>query len=370
VHSTLLANTDDELGPVLRALSESDYVALDTEFMRESTYYPKLCLFQAATNDCCAIIDPLTVTDLTPLLQFLADRSRLKVLHAARQDLEVLSLAAQQSAPPIPGPIFDTQIAAALLGYPAQIGYGGLVEQRLGRTLAKGHTRADWSRRPLSQEQLQYAADDARYLAPLYVSLRVALEAAGRLQWLFEETAELEDARLYRTEPDAAWRRLKGLDRLQPAQRAAAKLLAQWRETTAMKHDKPRGWILTDESLRELAERLPSSLQQLEQLRTLPPAVARKRGGELLALIEEADQRAPLEADAMLATRPEPQQLALVSKLMTFVRAEAEQLKISPELLATRRALEQLVFSGRTDGLLKGWRRDLIGERLVALAGN
>ena len=334
--------------------------------MRESTYFPKLCLIQAATAAHCVLIDPLANLDLQPLWNFLNDRARIKVLHAARQDLEVLSLAMRGS--PLQGPIFDTQIAAALLGHPAQIGYAALVAERLGTTLDKGHTRTDWSRRPLSPEQLKYAEDDVRYLVPLYIDLRDALQQAGRTQWLYEDTGEFEDPALHRTEPEAAWKRLKGLDRLRPEQRATARLLAQWREETAIKHDKPRGWILADETLRELAERMPSTIAALETINTLPAGVVRKRGEELLALIERGRDLGASEPAMNIPPRPEPQQVALVTKLMNFARAQAEALKVSPELLATRRDVEQLVFSRRTDRIGSGWRKEVIGDRLIAKA--
>ena len=158
--------------------------------------------------------------------------------------------------------------------------------ERLGHTLAKGHTRTDWTRRPLTPEQLQYAEDDVRYLVPLYLDLRDALQAAGRLDWLYEETRELEELDLHRTDPDAAWRRLKGLDRLQPQQRATAKLLAQWREATAIKHDKPRGWILADDALREIAERMPATAQRSGS----NPQLAAGRGAPARRGIHGADR--------------------------------------------------------------------------------
>lgn len=358
--------TSAELLDALARLDSADFVALDTEFMRESTYFPKLCLIQAAVPDAVAVLDPLALPDLAPLWQFLGNRQRTKVLHAARQDLEVFATATRDL--PVPGPIFDTQIAAALLGYPAQIGYGSLVAERLGRTLAKGHTRTDWTRRPLSPEQLQYAEDDVRYLAPLYLDLLAALQAAQRLDWLYEETRELEQLDLHRTDPDAAWRRLKGLDRMQPQQRATAKLLAQWREAAAIKHDKPRGWILADDALREIADRLPTTIADLEAIRTLPPGVVRRRGEELLTLIERGRGDAANEAAASNPPRPQPQQLALVTKLMNLARETAQHAKINAELLATRRDVEQLVFAQRTEHLLSGWRREIIGEPLVDAA--
>lgn len=356
--------TSAELLHALDRLAEGGFVALDTEFMRESTYFPKLCLIQAATEAHCVIIDPLALADLQPLWNFLNDRRRIKVLHAARQDLEVMSVAMRDAT--LDGPIFDTQIAAALLGHPAQIGYGALVAERLGQTLDKGHTRTDWTRRPLSVEQLQYAEDDVRYLVPLYIDLRDALEQAGRTPWLYEDTSELEHPSLHRTEPEAAWKRLKGLDRLRPEQRATAKLLAQWREEMAIQHDKPRGWIIADDTLRELAERLPAQLAELETIRNLPAGVVRRRGEELIALIERGRELGASEPQIAMPPRPEPQQLAMVTKLMNFTRTQAEALKVSPELLATRRDVEQLVFSRRADRLASGWRKEVIGDRLLA----
>jgi ribonuclease D len=366
MQTALSVGTSPELLHALDAMRASPFVALDTEFMRESTYFPKLCLIQAATDECCAVIDPLVLSDLRPWWDFLADRSRVKVLHAARQDLEVLATARSEAA--LAGPIFDTQIAGALLGSPAQAGYAALVAERLGRSLAKEHTRTDWSRRPLSAEQLQYAADDVRYLAPLYRELHDALVHAGRLDWLYEETRELEQPHLHRVDPAAAWRRLKGLDRLQPEQRATAKGLAAWRETTAIRLDKPRGWILTDDALREIAERMPTNAQELERVRTLPPATLRKRGEELLALVAQGRALAVNEPDAAAPQRPDAGKLALVTTLMNFVRSQSAELKVSPELLATRRDVEQLVFSRRSDRLMNGWRRTLIGERLVRMS--
>jgi ribonuclease D len=364
----LYVATAAELPQALHLLSDSDFIALDTEFMRESTYFPKLCLIQAATSQGCVLIDPLAVPDLGALWELLAQRERVKVLHAARQDLEVMGVADTRLGRTPPAPIFDTQIAAALLGHPSQVGYASLVTLLLQHTLAKEHTRADWTRRPLSAEQLDYAVDDVRYLVPLYHDLRAALVAADRLSWLYEETAEFEQERLYRVEPDAAWKRLKGLDRLHPHQRATAKLLAQWRESMAVTHDRPRGWILADDALREIAERLPTSEHALGELRTLPAGVLRKRGSEILALVEQAREKALDESNAFIPPRPEPEQLARVTKLMNFVRTQAQEQRIAPELLATRRDAEQLVFAGKAESLLKGWRRAVIGERLVELA--
>lgn len=365
VQTTVFVDTADALHDALHALGSSEFVALDTEFMRESTYYPKLCLVQLASLEHCALIDPLALQDLEPLWAFLTDRQRVKVLHAARQDLEVLSVRAPKAVPL--GPIFDTQIAAALLGQSAQIGYGALVTARLGVSLAKGHTRTDWTRRPLSAEQLAYAADDVRYLASLYLDLREALTDAGKLDWLLEEAGELERLDNFNIEPEDAWRRLRGLDRLRPEQRATAKLLASWREALAIKHDKPRGWILSDEALREISERMPKDAAELARIRSLSEGLIRRRGDELLEIVARGEEMKATEADVQRPTRPEPAQLALVTKLMNFVRGHAHAIEVSPELLATRRDIEQLVFSGKTEHLLDGWRAEVIGQRLLDL---
>jgi ribonuclease D len=362
--NTNYVSTVAELHTALDSLAPSAFLAIDTEFMRESTYYPKLCLLQVATLDYCAVIDPLALNDLSQLWSFLKDGSRLKILHAARQDLEVIAVSAPEAVPI--APIFDTQIAAALVGLSAQVGYGALVSARLRHDLAKGHTRADWSRRPLSAEQIEYAADDVRYLAPLYVDLRTELDSRDRLSWLQEEMRELEHPNLHKVEPQLAWRRLKGLERLRPEQRAAAKLLAQWREELAIRHDKPRGWILADEALREIAERMPQDASELAQLRTVPPGTVRKRGAELVELVAKGRASRDTESAYSHPPRPEPQQLALVTRLMSLVRSRAEEMAVSPELLATRKDVEQLVFSGKTEHLLEGWRAEAIGKTLVA----
>lgn len=361
----MLIQTPSRLDEALTLLAAEPFITLDTEFLRDSTYYPQLCLVQAANARTCALIDPLAPLALEPLFSLLADRSRSKILHAARQDLEVLGLVAGQ---PPGGPLFDTQVAAALLGMPPQIGYGDLVARRLGVTLPKGHARTDWSRRPLGEEQLAYAADDVRYLVPLYADLRTALEAAGRLEWLVEEMRALENPQLYRVIPEEAWKRLKGLERLQPAQRAVAKLLAAWREHRAMKHDKPRGWILSDDVLRALADRLPASPEALAAIPGMPPAVPRKHAAELLALIEQGRELARDEPPSFHPPRPEPEQMARIKRVSTKVREIAERLGISPELLATRRDVEQLVLAGKPGVFATGWRSGVLGE-VLSLAG-
>jgi ribonuclease D len=358
-----LVTTQSQLDAAVFRLQAATRLALDTEFMRESTYYPQLCLVQIATDADCFLVDPLAGLDLEAFHALLADRSKLKILHAARQDLEVLQLGGRR----VPAPVFDTQVAAALLGYPPQAGYAELVARQLGHSIDKGQTRTDWSRRPLTPEQLAYAADDVHHLLQLHSELGAALEAKGRAAWLAEDAVALEDASLYQTEPTAAWRRLKGLARLKPREQAAARALADWRERRAMESDKPRGWILSEEALLALATLAPKNAADLEGIRALPPAVARKRGDELIALMEAA-RSAPAEpALEAVARRATPEETALTTRLQQLVRDEATSLGLSPEVLATRRDVEALVFKDRGESAaLRGWRRSVIGEKLLA----
>ncbi len=358
-----LVTTASQLDAAVFRLQSAARLAIDTEFMRERTYFPQLCLVQVATDTDCLLVDPLAGLDLTALHAALADRSKLKILHAARQDLEVLQLGGR----PVPGPIFDTQVAAGLLGMPPQVGYADLVARQLGHSIDKAQTRTDWSRRPLTPAQLAYAADDVHHLLALHSELAAALESRGRTAWLAEDAAALEDPALYRTDPADAWRRLKGLGRLRPAEQAAARAIAGWREQRAIDADKPRGWILSDEALYALATRAPRSTGDLEAIAALPPAVVRKRGAELIALISTAAESPDAVAVQAPASRPTSEENAAVTRLQQLVRDEAAALGLSAEVVATRRDVEALVFPDRPESaVLRGWRRDLIGEKLLA----
>jgi len=354
--------TQSALDAAVFRLQAATRLAIDTEFMRERTYFPQLCLVQVATEADCILVDPLAGLDLSPLHAVLADDRKLKILHAARQDLEVLFITGGR----VPGPVFDTQVAAALLGFAPQIGYADLVARQLGHSIDKGQTRTDWSRRPLTPEQLAYAADDVHHLLQLHADLASALEAKGRVDWVTEETSAFAEPTLYRTEPQDAWRRLKGLGRMSGIEQSAARALTEWRERRAIESDKPRGWILADEALLALASLAPRSIEELEKIRSLPPAVVRRRGEELLRLIAAARDAAS-GPEVATSRRPTPEESALATKYMKIVRAEAEALGIAPELLATRRDVEALAQGVRDNALLRGWRRVVIGEKLLAL---
>jgi ribonuclease D len=346
----------------VRAWPAGEALALDTEFVRERTYYPRLCLIQAAIGGDVALVDALAIADGGALARELADPARPKLLHAARQDIEALL--------PLTGsplaPVFDTQQAAALLGFPAQVGYADLVRQLLGVELAKGHARTDWARRPLSREQLAYAADDVRYLPALAAALEERLAAAGRRGWLDEESRALADLALYRVEPDEAWRRLKGLERLDAAGFAAARALAGWRERRAMVRDLPRGWVLPDAAILELAAARPRTRDALSRVSSVPPGTAARAADELLAAIA-SPAAGGAERDAGDAGRPGPEQLRLQKALQQALAAVAAELGIQPEILATRRELAAMARGARDVPVLAGWRRGAVGERLLAV---
>jgi ribonuclease D len=353
-----------ELEAAVFRLRGADRLAIDTEFMRERTYHPQLCLVQIGSESDCFLVDPLAGINLAPLHALLADRSKLKILHAARQDLEVLLL----SGGAVPGPLFDTQVAAAFLGFAPQVGYADLVARQLGHSIDKGQTRTDWSRRPLTPAQLAYAADDVKHLLTLHTELQAALVAKGRAGWVADEIAAYENPALYRTDPALAWKRLKGLNRLRAAEQSAARALAEWRERRAIESDKPRGWILADEALYGLAMREPQSVEALESVPSLPPGVLRKRGDELLELLRTA--RADLSAVPLMAPKkPEPEQMALAAKLLQVVRDVATELELGAEVLATRKDVEAIAFGSVAideSPLSQGWRGDVLGTRLRA----
>ncbi|HTW37277.1 MAG TPA: ribonuclease D [Steroidobacteraceae bacterium] len=356
---TIITNQDD-LARLAAHLAGVRAIALDTEFLRERTYRAELCLLQIADARGPVCIDPLAARDLAPLAAVLGQAGPLKVMHASRQDIEVLL-----PATGLPQPVFDTQIAAALAGLPAQIGYGDLVRRMLGVMLGKAHTRADWSARPLTPEQIAYALDDVRYLLPLEEHLTAELARLGRSEWLSEELALLADPGAYSVEPGAAWQRVRGLRGLDAPRARLARELAAWREQRAIDRNKPRGWILDDAILREIVLAAPRSLTALAALAGMPAAVVRHCGAEILERIRAADLPNEL-APVNLRARPDPAKAALLRQLSAVHRDVAAELALSPEVLATRRDLERLAAGERELPVLRGWRRAVIGERLLA----
>ena len=350
------------LEEVAAALAAEPAIALDTEFMRERTYRAELCLVQIASPRIAVCVDPIALPALEPLSQVLAQLSTVKVLHAARQDLEVL----QPQCGSVDG-VFDTQIAAGLAGFAAQVGYAELVAKLLSVELAKAHTRADWSKRPLSPEQIEYALDDVRYLLPLRERLLETLDKLGRIDWLTEELAGLVAPAGSSAAPENAWRRIKGLQGLDPPREALARSLAAWRERRAIERNRPRGWIVDDNVLREIIWRVPRTAAALAAVPEIAEGLLRNCGEELLALIAASaipDPPAPLPRRA----RPDPEFTARIKRLAATVQSVALDLGIAPEVLATRRDLEDYARGAESSSVLNGWRARAIGDALRAAA--
>lgn len=360
----LLITTPDALAACIDVWKQRPWLALDTEFLREDTYHPILCLIQVGDGVTDVCIDTLAFTAeaLAPLWALFADPAITKVFHAPSQDLEIFLRQGQTTATPF----FDTQIAAAMLGMGDQLGYAALVEKMTGVKLDKSLTRTNWSRRPLTGPELAYAAADVRHLSDIHPALREALLARGRLPWLEEDCARLADPARYRNPPEDAWKRLKGLVRLAPPAQPIAIALAGWRETIAQERDRPRKWILDDEALYRIAERAPSDLDELAALKVLPAKTLERHGEALVAIVAAAPATAlPVLVDEPLS---DPQK-ALLKRLQDRLRGIADALDVPASLLAPRADLELLVRVGaQADAaVLGGWRRDVAGTALLAL---
>lgn len=357
-------DTPGELAELCEQLRGSEWLTLDTEFIRERSYYPQLCLIQVANAEVVACIDPLALDDLEPLLDVIFDPAITKVFHAGGQDLEILYYLREA----VPQNLFDTQIAATLLGQGEQVGYGKLVQQMLDVELDKTQSRTDWSLRPLSEAQIRYAADDVRYLRDVYRQQREMLERLGRLSWLQDDFAALELSDRYRILPQQAWKRVKGARRLRGVQLKVLQDLAAWREERAVAADKPRKWILHDDVLLDLARQMPASMKQLERMRGITPAVLRHSGQILLQIIAQARQAPEAEWPRLPAIRHlSVEQDAITDLLMAVVRLAGERHDVSPATLAARKDLEKLVAGERDVDLLGGWRRQLAGEDVLAV---
>jgi ribonuclease D len=353
--------TTAELAAFCNALQGQPFVAVDTEFMRETTYWPKLCLIQVGAPNIEAVIDPLAEgIDLTPLLDLMRDESVLKVFHAARQDVEIFN-----NLGAMPRPLFDTQVAGMAAGFGEQIAYDALVRQMLKIELDKSSRFTDWARRPLSEAQLTYALADVTHLASLFPTLRDRLENAGRLAWVEEEMKALSDPAAYDVDPEKAWRRLRPR-KTAPKYLAVFKAVAAWRERTAQQRDQPRGRILKDEAIDELATQAPTSLDGLNTLRGVPKGFGgSKFGPDLLAAIKAA--LADPEGYAPVLDKPGPPPPAnagaVVELLKVLLKARAEEAGVASKLIATVSDLEKIAADDNSNTpALVGWRRDAFGS--------
>lgn len=349
----------EESDSLVSALQAQEQVAVDTEFMRERTYFAQLCLTQIATPDEIWCVDPLSGHPQDAFWKEMLTHDW--VIHSARQDIEVI----YQTAGAMPVSIFDTQVAAGLLGFPAQMGYAGLVKELFDVEIHKSHTRADWSKRPLRKEYLEYAAEDVEYLLPACEKLTQQLEEKGRLAWAREDSHWLLDPSLYDISDSQAIDRLKGARNFRGRKRAAAMRLAAWREAEAIKRNRPRQWIMRDNVLLGIAYHLPDSETAMADIQGVPPKLVNRVGRQLLELVTaSADDN---EGYSPPRT-PDEEQKALLKEMQARVAACAEELHIAAETLASKRELSAVIISGtRHSRVFSGWRAELIGNDLMSL---
>jgi ribonuclease D len=358
--------TTSELADTCERLAAHPYVAVDTEFLREETYWPKLCLVQMAGPGDAVIVDPLAKgIDLAPLYRLMADRSVVKVFHAGRQDIEIFHVQAGL----VPEPLFDTQVAAMVCGHGESVSYGNLVKRILDVEVDKSSRFTDWSRRPLSPSQLSYALSDVTHLCDVYRSLADELSSSGRTSWLAEEMAVLTDPATYRVEPADAWRRLKARVKNRKAMAALVELAA-WREEVAQQQNVPRPRVLRDEALYDIANRMPTETRQLDELRTLSNGFSRStRAKDIVDAVKRGLARDPKTVPAMPSGTPlTPEAGALVELLKVLLKAVAARHRVAPKLIADTDDLERIAAQRAPDvAALKGWRLEMFGNDALRL---
>jgi ribonuclease D len=362
----LLITTIDSLAAFAERARGGDVLAIDTEFLREKTYYPRLCLLQLGTDDEQVAVDPFKVGGTDVLRDLFSDPSLTKVLHACSQDLEIIL----EHYGVIPHPLFDTQVAAAFLGDRAQLGYGALVEEYCGVNLPKTESMTDWSRRPLDERQLAYAYDDVKYLPGIWRTMTRDLEREGRLGWVESEVDRLADPRNYRHDPGEAWKRLRHSGGLTRRQLGVARELCAWREERAQRLDRPRRWVMSDEVLTEVARRCPSSEDSLRRIRGTD-ALSRSDAGAVLAAVAcglRADVEQLPDAGSR-RPRPTNDQESVCDLMYALARKVADAEGIAVTLLASRDDLMGYLFDPASSPLSHGWRHEVIGSLLDDLLG-
>jgi len=363
--------TQDALDAFCKAAAKKPFICVDTEFMRESTFYSILCLIQAATDDDEVIIDPLADgLDLAPFNALLMDEDIIKVMHAARQDMEIFY---QICGNVVPSNIFDTQIAAMALGFGDSAGYGALVKGRLDINLDKGARFTDWSRRPLSEKQLSYALADVTHLRDLYPDMVAELEEKNRMSWVLEEMAPQMEEKLYNFEPENAWERLK-VRNPKKHYLAVLKAAAAWRERQATDRNIPRRRVLKDDALYDLAQQKPKDIKALGRLRGIPRGFEKSRSaGDLIESLNAALDNADDYAPKLPKVQHMPPNLGpTIEMLKTLLRLRTEYEDIAPRMVANASDIEKLAAFGEKADIaaLKGWRKELFGDdALKMLAG-
>jgi len=356
----------DDLAAACRRLAAYPAITVDTEFLRETTYYPLLCVIQMASPEEAVVIDALAEgIDLAPFFALMADEKVLKVFHAARQDIEIV----WHRANIVPHPVFDTQVAAMVLGYGDSIAYDQLVERVTGHRPDKTHRFTDWSQRPLSDEQITYAVSDVTHLRDVFAALDADLKKRGRSEWVSEEMEVLTSPRTYDFHPERAWERLRTRVR-KPKDLAVLMEVAAWREQEAQTRDVPRSRILKDDAIGDIATHAPTSLERMANLRSLPKGFEKSKWGQdIVAAVKRGLARDP----ATLPKLDKPRNgangaAATVELLKVLLRMTSERHAVASKIIATVDDLEQIAADDQADvGALHGWRRELFGEAALAL---
>jgi len=362
---TETVTTTDELAAACDRLARHPFVTVDTEFLRETTYYPLLCVVQMASPDESVVIDALAPgIELTPFFDLMANERVLKVFHAARQDIEIV----WHQAKLVPHPVFDTQVAAMVLGYGDSISYDQLVQRITGDALDKSHRFTDWSRRPLSPAQIAYAVSDVTHLRQVYLALSADLEKRARKDWVGEEMEILTSPDTYRADPEHAWERLRTRAR-KPKELAVLIEIAAWREREAQARDVPRGRVLKDEVIGDIATHAPTTTERLAGLRSLPNGFERSKWGqEIIDAVKRGIARDPKTLPRLDRPKPVVNGTATVELLKVLLRMTSERNGVAAKVIATVDDLEQIAGNDHADvPALKGWRREMFGEQALAL---
>ncbi len=360
-----LITTTAALADACARLAKHPFVTVDTEFLRETTFYPKLCLIQLASPDEAVLVDPLSPDlDLAPFLLLMANRHVVKVFHAARQDLEIVWIIGKL----IPAPLFDTQVAAMVCGYGDSVGYEQLANDLAKARIDKSSRFTDWSRRPLSEAQLAYAESDVTHLRDVYLALDADIKASGREAWVAEEMSVLNSPSTYEVKPENAWQRLKGRIR-KPKELALLMELAAWREREAQSRDVPRQRVLKDDALMDIVQRGPRSVEALAELRSVPNGFERSRAGaEVLAAIERGMELDPKSLPRLERERGRGGNGAVLDLLKVLLKAVSDAERVAPKIIASSDDLEAIAFDDEADvPALQGWRREVFGEKALAL---
>ena len=360
-----LVTTTAELTEICARMARHPFVTVDTEFLRETTYYPLLCVAQLASADEAVVVDALAPgIDLAPFFALMTDEKVVKVFHAARQDIEIV----WNMAKAIPHPIFDSQVAAMVLGYGDSISYDQLVQRITGDQLDKSHRFTDWTRRPLSDAQLVYAVSDVTHLRDVYLKLDEDLQKRGRANWVSAEMDVLTSPDTYRADPERAWERLKSRVR-KPKELAVLIEIAAWREREAQSRDVPRSRVLKDEVIGDIAVQAPTTIERLGHLRSLPKGFERSRWGEqIVEAVKRGVERDPKTLPRLERFRPAANGGATVELLKVLLRMTAEKNGVAAKVIATVDDLDHIAADDEADvPALKGWRRELFGDKALAL---